>query len=155
MLDNNAHQFNMKKVPFRYFSLARIGLRSLIVGTVLIIRMLAYVNRKCCHGPECMIFKKRKIYEQIDDYVESKAVNHLTAAITDRDRLLDFVRITDVEDVYKIREDDMRKFKETVFRQSSSHFMLQTSLKAVRCFMRYHKNRGSRLLSRNMKLVAQ
>ncbi len=126
-------------------------LTSLISTIGASVRFLAMVQSKCSalermypriRKPwvSCFMFwkKRRKIYDQIDEYCTWKQLHSNTAYGNDKEYLLMFATMFPVEAIQDIRVEQALEFgmKMTTTYQSGA------AVKALRCFLRYYRARG-------------
>ncbi len=84
-------------------------------------------------------FRRRKLYDQIDEFVEWKAIHYTNiSAVSDKEYLLMFATMFPVESVQDIRPEHAEEFG----KKMTTAFRSDSAVKALRCLLRYYRARG-------------
>lgn len=83
--------------------------------------------------------RKRQIYKEIQEYIRWKEPLSEIEYVTDNDYLLLFVE--KAKDIRKISDITLEHI-EVFCNEMNSRYQSTCCIKAVRCFLRYHKARG-------------
>lgn len=85
-----------------------------------------------------MLFKSR-LQKDIDEFLEWKKKNALSYT-SDKLYLLYFVKFSQANDASEVTYEEVLRFKDNLF-QKGTHYTAMAAMKAVRCFLRYHRAR--------------
>lgn len=82
---------------------------------------------------------KSQLQRDIDEYLQWKQDN-VQACSTDRMYLAYFAKFSRAINAADVTYEEVLKFKDNLF-QKGTHYTAMAAMKAVRCFLRYHRAR--------------
>lgn len=85
-------------------------------------------------------FRKRTIFDQIDDFVEYKkgAAGH-PAAVEHKERLMIFCEVVNPRDIQSLTLDDVYDFKGWLLDRFHGQYHVESHMHSVRCLLRFYR----------------